>query len=54
MILIDDEDKSIIEPLSEKKAGFEKVYDTPLSKKGGSISGYLLDEETQGGGFVGT
>ena len=46
MILIDDEDKSIIEPLSEKKAGFEKVYDTPLSKKGGSISGYLLDDDT--------
>ncbi|MBR1752755.1 MAG: DUF1015 domain-containing protein [Ruminococcus sp.] len=44
MILIDDEERSVIEPLEGKKAGFEKLYDTPLSKKGGSISGYLLDE----------
>ena len=48
MILIDDEGKSVIEPLEAKKAGFEPVYDTDLSFKGGHISGYLLDEESKG------
>ncbi|MBO6140993.1 MAG: DUF1015 domain-containing protein [Ruminococcus sp.] len=47
MILIDDEGESVIEPLDRKKAGFEKVYDTDLSKKGGHITGYLLDEKSK-------
>ena len=47
MILIDDEGKSVIEPLEAKKSAFEKVYDTPLSKKGGHIAGWLLDETSK-------
>ena len=47
MILIDDEGKSVIEPLDRKKAGLEKVYDTDLSKKGGHVTGYLLDDESK-------
>lgn len=47
MILIDDEAGSVIEPLEGKKAGFTKVYDTPLSKKGGRIAGWLLDESSK-------
>ena len=46
MILIDDEAGSVIEPLEAKKAGFELLYDTDLSFKGGHITGYLLDEKT--------
>ena len=48
MILIDDEGKSVIEPLESKKQDFERVYDTDLSFKGGHITGYLLDEESKG------
>lgn len=47
MILIDDEGKSVIEPLENKKQSFEKVYDTDLSFKGGHIAGFLLDEESK-------
>ena len=47
MILIDDGSGSVIEPLDAKKQGFEKLYDTPLLKKGGSITGWLLDEQSK-------
>ena len=47
MILIDDEGRSVIEPLEARKEGFAKVYDTPLTKKGGSIKGWLLDEKSK-------
>lgn len=47
MILIDDEAGSVIEPLGGKKGSLKKVYDTPLSKKGGQISGYLLDDKSK-------
>ena len=47
MILIDDEGESVIEPLDRKKAGLEKVYDTDLPKKGGHVTGYLLDDESK-------
>lgn len=47
MILIDDEAGSVIEPLSGKKGSLKKVYDTPLFKKGGQISGYLLDDKSK-------
>lgn len=45
MILIDDENKSVIEPLSSQKDSFEKLYDFNLMQGGGSISGYLLESE---------
>lgn len=45
MILIDDRDKSIIEPLEQSKDKMRKLYDFSLMKNGGAISGYLLDEE---------
>ena len=47
MILIDDEAGSVIEPLAGKKGSLKKVYDTPLLKKGGQISGYLLDDKSK-------
>lgn len=44
MLLIDDPDCSIIEPLIERKNEFTKLYDTDLMKNGGHISGYLIPE----------
>ena len=44
MLLIDDPDCSIIEPLIAKKNEFEQLYDTDLMKDGGHISGYLIPE----------
>ena len=45
MILIDDPDNTVIEPLSNKN--MQKLYDFELMQNGGSIKGYLVDSETQ-------
>ncbi len=47
MILIDDEKRTIVEPLAEKKDSFEKVYDFDLMKNGGHITGWVVDKDTQ-------
>lgn len=47
MILIDDIQKSIIEPLADKKTSMKQVYDIKLMQGGGSIKGWLIDKETQ-------
>lgn len=47
MILIDDNKKTVVEPLKKSKDGFEKVYDFDLMKKGGHISGYIIDKKSQ-------
>ena len=47
MILIDDPDCTVIEPLAEKAASMEKLYDTELMQGGGSIKGYLADSAEQ-------
>lgn len=44
MLLIDDPDCTVIEPLMEKKNQFQRVYDTDLMQRGGHISGWLLPE----------
>ncbi|MDE6591491.1 MAG: DUF1015 domain-containing protein [Oscillospiraceae bacterium] len=43
MILIDDPDFSVIEPISEKKGSLSKVYDFELMQRGGRAAGYILD-----------
>lgn len=43
MILIDDPEKSVIEPLST--SDLEKLYDFELMQGGGRIEGYLLGED---------
>lgn len=48
LLLIDDPEQSVIEPLTEKKSGFDKAYDFDLMKNGGHIEGYFLDEKTVG------
>ena len=45
MILIDDPDNTVIEPLAQKQ--MQKLYDFELMQNGGSIKGYLLDGQTQ-------
>lgn len=42
MILIDDEEKTVIEPITEIKDTLEKVYDFELMQKGGRAAGYVL------------
>lgn len=47
MILIDDEKKNIIEPLSESCINMQELYDFELMQKGGKIRGYLIPENIQ-------
>lgn len=44
MILIDDEDKTVIEPIGEKTDSMKLLYDTVLMQNGGSVKGYLVNE----------
>ena len=44
MLLIDDPELSIIEPLISGKNELRKLYDTDLMKDGGHITGYLIPE----------
>lgn len=44
MLLIDDPECSIIEPLIARKNEFSKIYDTDLMKDGGHITGFLVPE----------
>ena len=46
MLLVDDLEKKVIEPLSDKKADFKKLYDFALMQNSGKISGYAVDEES--------
>lgn len=47
MILIDDPDMSVIEPLSDMKTNFKKVYDFELMQNSGSAVGYILSESAK-------
>lgn len=45
MILIDDEEKTVIEPLEAKMDGMDKVYDFELMQNGGHLEGAVLSEQ---------
>ena len=45
MVLIDDPDKTVIEPLAQTADSLSKVYDFDLMKNGGRITGYRIDSE---------
>lgn len=45
MVLIDDPDKTVIEPLFKKTASLEKLYDFDLMMDGGHIKGYKVSDE---------
>lgn len=46
MMLIDDEKRSVIEPLAACKSEMEQVYNTPLMQGGGHITGWAVTEKT--------
>ena len=45
MMLIDDREKKLIEPLYEKRSGFAALYDATLMKGGGRVRGYAIEGE---------
>ena len=47
MLLIDDKERKVIEPLTDKKDTFDTAYDFELMQGGGHIEGYFIDENTQ-------
>ncbi|MCR4639082.1 DUF1015 domain-containing protein [Ruminococcus sp.] len=47
MILIDDPDNTVIEPLAKIVSDDSKLYDFELMQNGGSIKGWLLDKSAQ-------
>ncbi len=47
LILLDDCEKGIIEPLYEKRGELEKLYSTELNNGGGSIEGYRVKNSAE-------
>lgn len=47
MLLVDDREKRIIEPLAEKTGGMEKLYDFALMMDSGSIRGWKLGPQEE-------
>jgi hypothetical protein len=43
LVLIDDPNRTVIEPLSAAKSGFEKLYDFDLMLDSGHLAGYAVD-----------
>lgn len=43
MLLIDDPQKTVIEPIAAKAANLEVAYDFPLMQKSGAVKGYFVD-----------
>ena len=46
MLLTDDPQKTVIEPLEARKGRMELVYDFDLMERGGHITGWKLDQES--------
>ena len=44
MLLIDDPNRTVIEPMFEKTDALQKVYDTDLMQNGGHINGWFIPE----------
>ena len=47
LLLADDPNRTVIEPLKLKKDGFKLAYDFDLMQGGGHITGWFIDEENQ-------
>lgn len=47
MIMIDDPERKIIEPLYENREQFSKLYDVNLIQNGGNIQGWFIPESKQ-------
>jgi hypothetical protein len=48
MLLCDDPERSVIEPLGAQTAGLEQVYDFDLMERGGHITGWRLADDQLG------
>ncbi len=46
MLLIDDREKTVIEPMVQKSNTLEQVYSFPLMKQSGSIKGWKISDES--------
>ncbi|MCR4956393.1 MAG: DUF1015 domain-containing protein [Lachnospiraceae bacterium] len=44
MLLIDDPERTVIEPIYEKRDELKKVYDVELMQKGGHLTGWFIPE----------
>lgn len=53
MILIDDENKRVVEPLRNKISNFDLVYDFDLMQDSGHLKGYILNEDAKNNVFEG-
>jgi hypothetical protein len=53
MILLDDPQHTVIEPLAQKKAGMDKLYDTELMAGAGHVSGWRVDKAMEFGRIAG-
>ena len=49
MVLIDDPGRTVIEPLSPKKAALEQAYGFELMQNSGAVEGFFLDAEAAAG-----
>lgn len=47
MLLIDDKERKVIEPLESKKSEMTEAYNFDLMQGGGHIEGYFIDKDTQ-------
>jgi uncharacterized protein (DUF1015 family) len=47
MMLLDDQEKTIIEPIARNKTEDKKLYDTQLMLGGGHVRGYAVDSEQE-------
>lgn len=47
LVLIDDEKKSVIEPVYQNRDKLKKLYSTDLNMDGGHIEGYLIEDTDQ-------
>jgi len=47
LVLIDDPDETIIEPLSKNVSAFRQVYSTSLMERGGAVTAWRINEETE-------
>ncbi len=52
MVLIDDVDHRVIEPLSERTGELSKVYESKLMMGGGQTTGYLINDQQLLGNIV--
>lgn len=45
LVLLNDKDETVIEPLIQKASGLKKLYDIDLMKNGGNVRGYYVHSE---------